>query len=129
LLSRTARGEGRGDRLTLLEDAGLSGRPILLVNPGGALSTPAVFTAWDGVDRGALEDWETGRNDLQPSALGLAGEIAEVLDALSPAPIARMSGSGATCFGIFEDEESCIRTRDAIVRQHPHRWAEATRLR
>ena len=65
LLSRTARGEGRGDALQPLADHGLTGTPLLLVNPRAPLSTAAVFRAWDGVDRGALGDWREGRNDLE----------------------------------------------------------------
>src|SRR4051812_1066212 len=49
LLSRTARGEGRGDEIEAVEIAGLAGTPVLLVNPGIPLSTAAVFRVWDGI--------------------------------------------------------------------------------
>ena len=128
LLSRTVRGQGRGDRLRPAAE-NLSGAPVLLVNPGVPLSTTSVFHAWDGVDRGPLDGLETGRNDLEPAAIGLVPEIAELLRLLSPARIARMSGSGATCFGLFDSAAE----RDSASRQirtlHPSWWQLPTRLR
>src|SRR5205085_5650092 len=50
LLSRTARGEGRGDELQPLDIPGLTGTPVLLVNPNIPLPTGPVFRGWDGVD-------------------------------------------------------------------------------
>ena len=70
LLSLAARGEGAGDRIELI-DAGVTGLPVLLVNPGLPLSTAAVFAIWDGIDRGALGDWRDGRNDLEMPARAL----------------------------------------------------------
>lgn len=128
LLSMTARGEGAGDELTLV-DAGVSGAPVLLVNPGIALSTGQVFAAWDGIDRGPLGDWREGRNDLEAPALGMAPEIGEVLAWLRGQPGAnfvRMSGSGATCFALFDDEA----TRDSAAAACPSEyWHLATFLR
>ncbi len=121
LLSLTARGEGVGERLTLVDDIGIAGTPVLLVNPGIALSTGAVFAAWDGVDRGPLGDWREGRNDLEAPARGLVPEIGEVLDWLGKRPGAsfvRMSGSGATCFALFDDELSRLTAAAAC----PERW-------
>jgi 4-diphosphocytidyl-2-C-methyl-D-erythritol kinase len=129
LLSRTARGEGRGDRIAPAEIPGLSGTPVLLVNPGVALSTAAAFGAWDGIDRGPLGDWEAGRNDLEPAAIGLVPEIAEVLDALSGARIARMSGSGATCFGLYRNEAERDSAAARIAAARPFWWVSQTRLR
>jgi 4-diphosphocytidyl-2-C-methyl-D-erythritol kinase len=128
LLSRTARGEGRGDRVEPV-DLGLSGLPVLLVNPGIPLSTAAVFAAWDGVDRGPLGDWEEGRNDLEAPARRLVPEIADVRRALSGARIARMSGSGATCFGLFDDEAGRDAAAARIAAAHPGWWLSQTRLR
>ncbi|MBV9881932.1 MAG: 4-(cytidine 5'-diphospho)-2-C-methyl-D-erythritol kinase [Sphingomonadaceae bacterium] len=129
LLSRTARGEGRGDEIVPVEIPGLSGTPVLLVNPGVPLSTAAVFRAWDGVDRGPLGDWEAGRNDLEAPAIGLAPEIAEVLEALSGARMARMSGSGATCFGLYEGEAARDAAAARIAAARPGWWVSQTRLR
>jgi 4-diphosphocytidyl-2-C-methyl-D-erythritol kinase len=128
LLSRTARGEGRGDRVQPVE-LGLSGAPALLVNPGIPLSTAAVFAAWDGEDRGPLGDWEDGRNDLEAPARRLVPEIADVLRALAGARIARMSGSGATCFGLYDDEAACEAAAARIAHAHPGWWLSQTRLR
>ena len=129
LLSRTARGEGRGDELALVEMAGLAGTPVLLVHPGIPLSTAAVFRAWDGIDRGPLGDWEAGRNDLQLPAIRLVPQIAEVLEALSGARIARMSGSGATCFGLYANDAERDEAAAWIAAARPGWWVSQTRLR
>jgi 4-diphosphocytidyl-2-C-methyl-D-erythritol kinase len=129
LLSRAARGEGRGDALTPIEPGDLAGTPVLLVNPGRPLATSAVFRAWDGVDRGPLIDWRSGRNDLEPPAVALVPEIAEVLEALDGAEFARMSGSGATCFGLYASEAERDAAAAAMAAGHPNWWTLATRLR
>lgn len=120
LLSMTARGSGAGDELELV-DTGVAGTPLLLVNPRIPLSTRDVFEAWDGVDRGPLDDWREGRNDLETPAIARVPEIAELLDwlrARDGAWFARMSGSGATCFAMFADEPC----RDAAAAAVPDRW-------
>lgn len=120
LLSLTARGEEAGDRLELV-DAGIAGAPVLLLNPRVPLSTGAVFARWDGVDRGPLGDWREGRNDLEPAAQALVPAIGDVLDWLAVqrgAAHARMSGSGATCFVLFDDEPA----RDAAAAACPDEW-------
>ncbi|KQM65742.1 4-diphosphocytidyl-2C-methyl-D-erythritol kinase [Sphingomonas sp. Leaf17] len=109
LSGRTALGTGRGDDLRMLK--GLSGTPILLVNPRVGVSTAAVFGGWDGVDRGAIGDGDLlamargGRNDLEPPARAVApviGAVRELLDAAPGMILSRMSGSGATCFALFD---------------------------
>ena len=129
LLSMTARGEGAGDALTLVDDPRIPGTPILLVNPGVPLSTAQVFAAWDGVDRGPLADWREGRNDLEAPARELVPEIGEVLDWLAErdgTSFVRMSGSGATCFALFDNEVA----RDAAAAAcQPNWWHLATVLR
>lgn len=129
LLSRPARGEGRGDSLESAPEVQLAGMPALLVNPGVPLSTADVFRAWDGIDRGPLAGWREGRNDLEPPAIAFVPEIAEVLISLRGAEFARLSGSGATCFGLFASETERDRTADSIAREHPDWWRSATRLR
>jgi 4-diphosphocytidyl-2-C-methyl-D-erythritol kinase len=129
LLSRTATGEGRGDAIEPVDLPGLSGTPVLLVNPGIALPTAPVFMAWDGVDRGPLGDWEAGRNDLEAPARALVPEIGAVLAALSGARIARMSGSGATCFGLYETEAYRDAAAARIAAEKPGWWLSQTRLR
>lgn len=120
LLSMTARGEGAGDALTLV-DAGVAGCPVLLVNPRLPLSTAAVFGGWDGVDRGALGDWREGRNDLEEAARSQVPEIGDVLDWLKSCEgleMVRMSGSGATCFALFASEDA----RDVSAADCPPDW-------
>jgi 4-diphosphocytidyl-2-C-methyl-D-erythritol kinase len=129
LASRPARGEGKGERLRFIEDDGISGTPLLLVNPVRPLSTPAVFRAWDGVDRGPLRTWQEGRNDLESAAMALVPEIAEVLDALEGARFARLSGSGATCFGLYSSEAERNAAAEAIATDHSGWWIMTTRLR
>ena len=129
LLSLTARGGGAGDRLELLDDPAIAGTAVLLLNPRVPLSTGEVFAGWDGVDRGPLGNWRDGRNDLQASARSLVPEIGEQLDwlrSLNGATFVRMSGSGATCFALFDSEGA----RDAAARAVPaHWWHLATVLR
>ncbi len=129
LASRTMRGEGRGDELTRIDLPELTGAPLLLVNPRIPLSTAPVFRAWDGVDRGPLVDWETGRNDLEAPARTLVPEIGAVLETLSHAQVARMSGSGATCFGLYDSEGARDAARAAIAAANPGWWTLATCLR
>ncbi|MDI3308648.1 MAG: 4-(cytidine 5'-diphospho)-2-C-methyl-D-erythritol kinase [Acetobacteraceae bacterium] len=115
--SRPARMGGVGEALSpapLLPDCGL-----LLVNPGVTLATPAVFRARSGdfspsavlspgwPDAAAMaRDLAALRNDLEAPAMALCPSVVEVLAALAALPgclLARMSGSGATCFGLFVD--------------------------
>jgi 4-diphosphocytidyl-2-C-methyl-D-erythritol kinase len=128
LLSMTARGDGAGDRLQLY-DAEVGGSPVLLVNPRVELSTAAVFAAWNGEDYGPLRNWRNGRNDLEAPAVEMVPLIGTVLAWLSTQPganVVRMSGSGATCFAIFDNEESRDRAEDAVPREW---WRLASFLR
>lgn len=129
LISRTCRGTGAGDEIVLLDLPGISGTPLLLVNPRVRLGTADVFERWDGVDRGPLADWRTGRNDLEAPAKELVPQIGLVLSWLEAQPGAnfvRMSGSGATCFALFDDEA----TRDQAAAAVPREWWHlVTRLR
>lgn len=130
LASCTARADGIGQHLT--EEASVTGTPVLLVNPRVALSTAQVFAGWDGTDRGPLCAWQTGRNDLETPARKLVPAIGYVLDWLVTQPgttLIRMSGSGATCFALFEDVDARDRTVAAASRDHPHWWLMASTLR
>jgi len=129
LMSMTARGEGAGDRLELIDHTWIRGTPTLLVNPGAALSTAEVFAEWDGIDCGALDDWRQGRNDLEGPARTLVPAIGDVLDWLKEpegANFVRMSGSGATCFALFDDEGQ---RDEAAAACPPDWWHLATFLR
>jgi 4-diphosphocytidyl-2-C-methyl-D-erythritol kinase len=134
--SRTCLGVGTGTELKPL-DSDLTGTPVLLVNPRVPLATGPVFKAWDGVDRGALPEGDArkialealeGRNDLEAPAISLCPPIADVLTSLrrSDAILARMSGSGATCFALYDTLEQ----RDNALRiMDPSWWTMAARLR
>jgi 4-diphosphocytidyl-2-C-methyl-D-erythritol kinase len=115
--SRPARMAGVGERLSAAP--AIPGCGLLLVNPGVALATPAVFKARAGgftppallpagwPDAAAMAgDLAALRNDLEAPAIALCPVVAEVLAALRALPgclLARMSGSGATCFCLFAD--------------------------
>ena len=121
LLSMSARGTGAGDKLTLIDDPTIAGTPVLLVNPLEPLSTRAVFAQWDGIDRGNGRDWRDGRNDLEKPARELVPAIGDVLDWLGSRPqaqVVRMSGSGATCFALFADDQA----RDVAACACPDHW-------
>ena len=129
LLSLTARGGGAGDDLELLVDPAIAGAPVLLVNPRIPLSTGEVFADWDGVDRGPLDDWRDGRNDLEAPARALVPEIGEQLDWLRDrdgSMFVRMSGSGATCFALFDTELARDQVEVAVPREW---WRLSTYLR
>lgn len=134
--SRTAIGRGTGTELTPLDDA-LSGTPVLLVNPRVPLSTGEVFAAWDGVDRGPLPEGDSrrialeGRNDLEAAAIGLCPQVETVLDALRETGplVARMSGSGATCFALFEEETDRDCAMANLAALQPGWWLMSGALR
>ncbi len=126
--STTHVGRGTGtEREEVVDD--LSGTPVLLVNPRVPLSTGPVFKAWDGQDRGPLptgsarEITLAGRNDLRPPAVALCPSIARVLIRLklTGAWKAEMSGSGATCFALYESVEDRDLAAD-LMREFEHEW-------
>ncbi len=118
---------------------------MLLVNPGIPLSTARVFQRRAELDpdfntqalfnwramatTGAVHEMLAGTmNDLQASACDLSPEIGKVVDIIRRQPgceLSRMSGSGATCFGLFPDIESAILARDEIRLAHPDWWVWA----
>lgn len=140
LASRPARLRGIGDRLTPL--AGLPALPLVLVNPGVPVSTGAVFAALqlnpkremppplpERPSLAAFAAWlKASRNDLEPPALELAPVVGRVLEALGFMPgclLARMSGSGATCFGLFADPASAATAAARIAVAEPGWWCRA----
>jgi 4-diphosphocytidyl-2-C-methyl-D-erythritol kinase len=129
LLSLPARGEGAGDELTSVELPELAGAPVLLINPRVEVSTADVFARWNGVDQGPLGDWRDGHNGLERPAKSLVPQIETVLAWLAVHPGAkfvRMSGTGATCFALFESEDE----RDLAAERVPREWWRlATTLR
>lgn len=129
-------GKGTGTDLTPLHND-LAGTPVLLVNPRVPLQTGPVFAGWNGVDRGALPDGtmramaQAGRNDLEASAIALCPPIRDVLEALgrTKAWLVRMSGSGATCFALFDSVDDRDHAALHIARNAPNWWQLAGALR
>ncbi|MFD1796655.1 4-(cytidine 5'-diphospho)-2-C-methyl-D-erythritol kinase [Paracoccus aurantiacus] len=141
LASRPARMGGVGEQLTPLQ--GLPDLHLVLVNPGVGISTPDVFRALtnktnsplppmpDSFDRPGLLDYlGTCRNDLQPVAAALCPQISSVIQALEAegALLARMSGSGATCFGIFGDAAAAGLAAYRLGTEYEGWWIKATQL-
>ena len=134
--SEMALGRGTGTELESVEND-LAGMPILLVNPRVPVPTGPVFKAWDGVDRGPMPSGKAsvialmGRNDLEAPAIAICPEVATCLAALKETSpwLARMSGSGATCFALYED----ARQRDAaaakLAGEQPGWWQMSGALR
>ncbi|TPN74954.1 4-(cytidine 5'-diphospho)-2-C-methyl-D-erythritol kinase [Mesorhizobium sp. CU2] len=131
---------GIGDEVSPL--AGFPSLGLVLVNPGVAVSTPDVFKALSRRDNEALpplpkrldfhavRNWlETTRNDLEAAARTIQPAIGEALKALrkADAAFARMSGSGATCFGLFETGNVAKRAAVEIRARHPDWFVAATR--
>ena len=129
-------GRGTGTELEPAP-ADLAGCPVLLVNPRVPLPTGPVFRGWDRVDRGPMPVGSArdvalgGRNDLEAPALALCPAVGEVLAALGQtgAFVARMSGSGATCFALYDDWALCAAAEARIAATHPGWWRLAGRLR
>jgi 4-diphosphocytidyl-2-C-methyl-D-erythritol kinase len=129
--------------------------PAVLVNPGVMLATKDVFAAnksvalpagecvrsaqqfefaqfpASGTRAGLLAALAESRNDLEATAMELAPEIADVLQALrgqTSCRLARMSGSGASCFGIFDSIRMAQRAARVLRGEHPDWWIRATTL-
>ena len=137
--SQTAWMEGRGERVTPLPS--LPPAHIVLVNPGlsvatadvfrrltirtdeASLSRPAAFASLDAL----VAYLKTTRNDLEAPALAIAPVIGSVLEALAQqgAAFVRMSGSGATCFGVFETAAKAQAAAAVLAKAEPHWWARA----
>jgi 4-diphosphocytidyl-2-C-methyl-D-erythritol kinase len=117
---------------------------VVLVNPGLSLATPAVFKARSGAfseparfeappaDAAALASLlEARRNDLTTPAVALAPVISDVLQALESetgALIARVSGSGATCFALLADADGARSAALRLGTAHPGWWVAAGTL-
>lgn len=140
--ARPMRISGIGERLDPVTD--LPQLSILLVNPMKSCPTASVFGFYGGnrsVEDLVLE-FPSGkddfcdfivsqRNDLLESALQVVPEIGLCLEALASSAdciVSRMSGSGATCFGLFKTDEQAVLAKEAIQKEFPEWWVEAGRL-
>lgn len=136
LLGHAARMTGIGDALLPLWQPPM---PAVLVNPGVAVSTPEVFRALACKDNPPMEDWpldgqrdsmldwlRAQRNDLQAPALAVQPVIGDVLYALdrSGADMVRMSGSGGTCFGLYETRELAQQAARRLQSAHAGWWVK-----
>jgi 4-diphosphocytidyl-2-C-methyl-D-erythritol kinase len=135
---------GIGERLSV--PLALPALPAVLVNPGVALPTKAVFAGWKASSAAAppLDDAALAKltsapelmrlvagqsNDLEPPAIALQPSVADVLAALRERPgcaLARMSGSGATCFGLFGTADEAAAAEKALSVKQPTWWVKAT---
>jgi len=139
---QTVRMRGVGEQIapiTCLPDL-----PVVLANPGVAVSTPDIFKLLDNKNNAAIASipkekldiqqtvaWlKDQRNDLQIAATKAAPVIADVLAELEKtgAMFSRMSGSGATCFGIFPNQKAAETAAFALAELHPNWWVQATSL-
>jgi 4-diphosphocytidyl-2-C-methyl-D-erythritol kinase len=146
LWGRPVIAEGRGERLS--PAPGLPMIDAVLVNPGVAVSTPAVYRGLDAA--GAFSDvtpplmpeafesveelagWlTTTRNDLEAPALALAPTVADVLETLAGEPetlFSRMSGSGATCFALCSGDYEAETLAERLEALRPGWWVRRCRL-
>jgi 4-diphosphocytidyl-2-C-methyl-D-erythritol kinase len=122
--------------------------PAVLANPGIALPTKSVFAAWKGAASEALpldvtaaakignrEEYlqllATQSNDLEAAAIAIepaVGEVLAGLRTLAGCRLARMSGSGATCFALFSSAAAAIEAAKALSSKYPHWWVRASAL-
>ena len=140
---RPARMQGVGDRLGPVPP--LPPCWLVLVNPGVVVETPPVFAGLSRKENTPMPRdlprlrsvpelaafLQMLRNDLEPPALALApviGAVKQALSAQQTCLIARMSGSGATCFGLFADGLSASAAARAVQTAHPGWWVAAARL-
>jgi 4-diphosphocytidyl-2-C-methyl-D-erythritol kinase len=143
LFGRPARMRGIGERLEPIEVPVLD---LVLANPRRAVPTARVFAGLGPIgavqrsdarpprSRSDLLDWLRGcPNDLEAPARRLEPLIDRVLEALGREPgcrLARMTGSGATCFGVFDDDPgAAARAAAALRRAHPEWWVVSTASR
>jgi len=138
IASATCLGVGVGEELSAVPELQLAGTPVLLVNPRLPVSTGPVFAAWDGIDRGPLftgPDWRAqllgARNDLQRPAIAQCPAIVDILTELGALRpwLARMSGSGATCFALFDAMAERDAAAAALAARHPGWWTMTGVLR
>lgn len=129
--SETCIGMGTGADLQPATHVNVSGIPILLVNPRQPVATGPIFKAWDQMDRGPLfvgQDMRgaliAARNDLQRPAIAQCPAVAEILTVLGGLKpwLARMSGSGGTCFALFDSAADRDAAAAHLAAHHPHWW-------
>ena len=136
IISRTLIMRGIGEQIEEVADDSLADIHAVLVNPGVPVPTGPVFKAWDQVDRGGLgvgtarDIALNGRNDLQAPAIALCPEIGDVIAMLNGTTplISRMSGSGATCFALYDDPGQARQAAATIAKSQPGWWVKVGNL-
>lgn len=142
LFGAVARVRGIGDRIEAVPELPEMG--LVLVNPGVPVSTAGVFADRDGGfsgDAGIIGPWsdvdalvgtlKRVGNDLEASARSIAPVIDDVLNSLRGSEdclLARLSGSGATCFGLYPDRAEAAQAAGQIKLLHPKWWVQDTVL-
>lgn len=143
LRAKPTRMQGIGDLLTNIVD--LPPAWLVLVNPGVQLSTPIVFDRLADKNLAPMAEslpefatsadfanWlKATRNDLQKPAIEIEPIIGEVVDEIAAQNgclIARMSGSGATCWGMFSNAEGAAAAASAIAQAHPDWWCKSSKI-
>ncbi len=130
LRSRRSRMTGIGENVTAM--APEKGQPIVLVNPGVKLSTADVFGRLaNGQDRKNASATPDRGNDLAWPAISLVPEISDILTELQVSVGCRttiMSGSGPTCFGLFDSRTAAEEAATQLTANRPSWWVAATRL-
>lgn len=132
---RPARVKGAGE--SFLEfDPDLAGRDIVLANPMKPCPTNSVFRAYDESIPREMEHIDVHasdktRNDLLPAACSIVPEIGRILEIIrtQTAPQhAGMSGSGATCYGIYDNTDSAQRAAQKVAKYNSSWWVKAGRI-
>ncbi|MFN3502371.1 MAG: 4-(cytidine 5'-diphospho)-2-C-methyl-D-erythritol kinase [Allorhizobium sp.] len=139
LASMPLRARGIGEEI---ETVAMPSVPLVLVNSLKPVSTPEIFRSLQRRDNDPIGEMDPSssvsawmqslsvlRNDLQPPAEALVPEIAEACDLLrqSLAGYVRMSGSGATCFGLYETEAAAMKAALALSAYRPNWYVLLTR--
>jgi 4-diphosphocytidyl-2-C-methyl-D-erythritol kinase len=132
----------RGIGEILSAPVGLPPLPAVLVNPGDATATRDVFRAFAGMHgdtaplgevpkAGFIEFLHVHGNDLTPAAIACVPAVGEVLDVLAALPgvrLARMSGSGSTCFALFDTAAEATHAAGTLRSGRPDWWVGAATL-
>jgi 4-diphosphocytidyl-2-C-methyl-D-erythritol kinase len=148
LYNRAAWMRGLGERVSAAPE--LAPLPAILVNPRIKVPTPAVFkhlnagplrpggaapsqlaAADFSNPEKAAEALQHGRNDLEPPASAIEPAVERTLDAIRQQEgclLARLSGSGPTCFGLFPTREIAARAAAVVAREQPDWWVAAVTL-
>lgn len=134
--------EGIGEKITRLPE--MPTMHLVLANPRAPTQTPEVFSRFDARfsppiqfigRRKTLREWiadlKIYRNDLTDAAIGVSPVISTVLQALRDTPnchFSRLSGSGATCYGVYDNRESALAAVNKLHTAYPRWWIAAASL-